>query len=77
LDTLPTLVDLFGNNEQVMVRCEKTGKAPKWADRLLRLLVQDYYGESVGVISLIAQVKALDHNRQDKRILKILMRTGK
>ena len=39
------LSDLFGNEEQAVARWEKTGKVPKWADRLLRACLIEFYGE--------------------------------
>lgn len=62
------LADLIGNNEQAVARWEKTGKVPKWADRLLRLLVQDFYGDSTGVTRLIEKVRALDCGKQERRV---------
>jgi DNA-binding transcriptional regulator YiaG len=62
------LADLFGNNEQAIARWEKGGKIPKWADRLIRICMNDYYENSDGVIKLINHVKALDIAKQEKRV---------
>lgn len=62
------LAELFGNNEQAVARWEKTGSVPKWADRLMRVLVKDFYGDSIGVRALIEQVRTLDHREQERRL---------
>jgi DNA-binding transcriptional regulator YiaG len=61
------LSDLLGNDEQAVARWEKTGKVPKWADRLMRLFVEDHYGNPTGVRKLIERVRNLDIAKQEKR----------
>ncbi len=61
------LAELIGNDEQAIARWEKTGKVPKWADRLMRIFVQDYYGET-GVRSLIERVRHIDHKEQERQL---------
>jgi DNA-binding transcriptional regulator YiaG len=64
------LSDLLGNEEQAVARWEKTGKVPKWADRLLRVCVLEYYGEGTGIQALIARIRDIDERRQEKQIYK-------
>jgi len=61
------VADLFGNDAQAVARWEKTGKVPKWADRLIRLLMQDYYGES-GARALIDRIRDIDHLNNVKQV---------
>jgi DNA-binding transcriptional regulator YiaG len=63
------LAALIGNNEQAVARWEKGGNIPKWADHVIRILVQDYYGET-GAIKLIERIRDLDRQKQEKQIFK-------
>jgi DNA-binding transcriptional regulator YiaG len=67
------LADLLGKDEQAVARWEKAHKAPAQADRMLRVLVLDYYNEHVKLIELINRIRDIDeqnhaeqHFRDDK-----------
>ncbi|MGD0961055.1 MAG: hypothetical protein ABSB19_14715 [Methylomonas sp.] len=64
------LSDLLGNEEQAVARWEKTGHVPKWADRLLRACVAEFYGEPTGIQRLIARIRDIDEQGQEKKIFK-------
>lgn len=63
-----SLSDLFGNDEQAIARWEKSGKIPKWADRMLRAYVVEFYGDHIGIIKLIDRIKDLDAQARKKEI---------
>lgn len=58
------LADLLGKDEQAVARWEKTKKAPAQADRMLRVLVLDYYNEHVKLIELINRIRDIDEQIQ-------------
>lgn len=62
------LADLLGNDEQAVARWEKKGKVPKWADRLLRACLIEFYGEDTGILELIARIKNIDEKDQEKEM---------
>lgn len=62
------LSDLFGNEEQAVARWEKTGKVPKWADRLLRACLIEFYGEETGILELVQRIKDIDEREQEQEI---------
>jgi hypothetical protein len=59
---------LFGNEEQAVARWEKTGKVPKWADRLLRACLIEFYGEQTGILELIQRIKDIDEREQEQEM---------
>jgi len=64
------LADLIGKDEQSVARWEKSGKAPKWADRMLRACLIEFYGEATGILELIARIKDIDEKEQEKELFK-------
>lgn len=60
------LADLLGNDEQAVARWEKNGKVPKWADRMIRILVKEHYNDTVSVRALIDKVRHLDVIEQEQ-----------
>ncbi|MDP3878033.1 MAG: helix-turn-helix domain-containing protein [Methylobacter sp.] len=62
------LADLLGNDEQAIARWEKKGKVPKWADRLLRACLIEFYDEGTGILELIARIKDIDEIDQEKEL---------
>lgn len=54
------LADLMGKDEQSIARWEKSAKAPKYADRMLRALVLDFYGEKISLLALIDRIRDID-----------------
>jgi DNA-binding transcriptional regulator YiaG len=56
----PHLADLFGNDAQAVAKCEKTGRIPVWADRLIRLIYQEHTGGNVQIVALIKALNDLD-----------------
>jgi hypothetical protein len=41
---------------------------PKWADRLLRACLIEFYGEDTGILELIARIKDIDEKDQEKEM---------
>lgn len=64
------LSDLLGNDEQAVARWEKSGKVSKWADRLLRVFVIEFYGEKTGIRELIARIRDIDERKQERQLFK-------
>ena len=64
------LAELIGNDEQAIARWKKKGSTPKWADRLIRILAQDYYGEKGGVKALIDRIRSIDQGKQERQVFK-------
>lgn len=58
------LADLLGKDEQAVARWEKAKKAPAQADRMLRVLVLDYYNEHVKLIDLINRIRDIDEQNR-------------
>jgi DNA-binding transcriptional regulator YiaG len=58
------LADLLGKDEQAVARWEKAKKAPTQADRMLRVLVLDYYNVHVKLIELINRIRDIDEQNQ-------------
>ena len=62
------LADLLGKDEQSIARWEKSKKTPKWADRMLRACLIEFYGEETGILELIARIKDIDEKDQEKEM---------
>ena len=67
------LAKMLGNNEQAVARWEKSGKVPRWADKLVRLLYLAHADGSVPIASAIERINAIE--RATKQM--ILLRTAK
>jgi len=64
------LAKLLGNNEQAVARWEKTGKVPRWADKLVRLLYLARADGSVPIASAIERINAIERAEKQKIVLK-------
>jgi len=64
------LAKLLGNNEQAVARWEKSGKVPRWADKLVRLL---YLGQAEGnapIASAIERINAIERAAKQRIVLR-------
>lgn len=64
------LATLLGNNEQAVARWEKTGKVPRWADKLVRLLYLARADGSAPIASAIERINAIERAEKQKIVLK-------
>lgn len=64
------LAKLLGNNEQAVARWEKTGKVPRWADKLVRLLYLAQADGSVPIASAIERINAIERAAKQKIVLR-------
>lgn len=67
------LAKILGNNEQAVARWEKTGKVPRWADKLIRLLYLARAEGNAPIASVIEHINAIERAKQQK----IVLRTAK
>lgn len=67
------LAKLLGNNEQAVARWEKSGKVPRWADKLVRLLYLAHADGDAPIASAIERINAIERAAKQK----ILLRTVK
>ncbi|WP_316151687.1 hypothetical protein [Cupriavidus sp. BIC8F] len=64
------LAKLLGNNEQAVARWEKTGKLPRWADKLVRLLYLARAEGSAPIASVIERINAVERAEKQKIMLR-------
>lgn len=64
------LAKLLGNNEQAVARWEKTGKVPRWADKLVRLLYLAQADGSAPIASAIERINAIERAAKQKIVLR-------
>lgn len=64
------LAKLLGNNEQAVARWEKTGKVPRWADKLVRLLYLAQADGNVPIASAIERINAIERAAKQKIVLR-------
>lgn len=62
------LADLLGNNSQSVAVWEKTGRIPKWADRLIRIICREKCDGNVTVIEFIDRLNDLDQRHDRKQL---------
>ncbi len=67
------LAKLLGNNDKAVARWEKTGKLPRWADKLVRRLYLALAEGGDPIASVIERINAVE--RAEKR--KIVLRAAK
>jgi DNA-binding transcriptional regulator YiaG len=67
------LANLLGDNEQTVAQWEETGKAPRWADTLVRPLYLSHADGVGSIASSPARIDAIDRAKGQK----ILLRTTK
>jgi DNA-binding transcriptional regulator YiaG len=67
------LAKMLGDNERAVARWEKSGKMPRWADKLVRLLYLTRTDGSVPIASSIERVNAIERATKQR----ILLRTAK
>jgi DNA-binding transcriptional regulator YiaG len=64
------LATLLGNNEQAVARWEKTGKVPRWADKLVRLLYLAQAEGNAPIASAIARINVIERAEKQKIVLR-------
>lgn len=58
--SLPSLAKLLGVDGQTVARWEKSGKVPKWADKLVRLLYTAHAGSHEAIQNVAARINDVD-----------------
>lgn len=56
----PSLVKLLGVDGQTVARWEKSGKVPKWADKLVRLLYEAHADGREAIRNVVARINDID-----------------
>jgi DNA-binding transcriptional regulator YiaG len=56
----PSLAKLLGVDGQTVARWEKSGKVPKWADKLVRLLYTAHADGNEAIQSVVARINDVD-----------------
>lgn len=56
----PSLAKLLGVDSQTVARWEKTGKVPKWADKLVRLLYTAHVDGNEAIQNVVARINDVD-----------------
>lgn len=56
----PSLAKLLGVDGQTIARWEKTGKVPKWADKLVRLLYEAHADGHETIRHVVARINDID-----------------
>jgi len=64
------LAKLLGNNEPAVVRWEKSGKVPRWADKLVRLLYLTHVDGKASIASVVERIDVIDRPEMQKIVLK-------
>ena len=64
------LAKLLGNNEQAVARWEKSGKVPRWADKLVRLLYLAHADGNAPIASAIERINAIERAAKQKILLR-------
>jgi len=64
------LAKLLGNNEQAVARWEKSGRVPRWADKLVRLLYLAHAEGNVPIASAVERINAIERAEKQKIILR-------
>lgn len=64
------LATLLGNNEQAVARREKTGKVPRWADKLVRLLYLAHADGNAPIASAVERINAIERAERQKIVLR-------
>ncbi|AQV95792.1 hypothetical protein BJN34_18090 [Cupriavidus necator] len=64
------LAKLLGSNEQAVARWEKTGKLPRWGDKLVRLLYLARAEGSAPIGSVIERINAVERAEKQKIVLR-------
>ena len=67
------LASMFGNNEQAIARWEKSGKVPRWADKLIRLLYLSHIEGDTPIAAAIERINAIERAQKQR----IVMRAAK
>lgn len=63
------LAKLLGNNEQAVARWEKSGKVPRWADKLLRVLYLGHAQGDARIHSVVETINAIERAAHCKVVL--------
>jgi DNA-binding transcriptional regulator YiaG len=64
------LAKLLGNNEQAVARWEKSGKIPRWADKLVRLLYLAHADGDEPIASAIERINAIERAAKQRIVLR-------
>lgn len=64
------LGELLGVTEQAVAKWEKSGRTPKPAERLLRLIYAELAKENVTVCELIERINAIDEKAVERVVMK-------
>jgi DNA-binding transcriptional regulator YiaG len=64
------LATMLGNNEQAVARWEKSGKVPRWADKLIRLLYLARADGNVPIASAIERINAIERAEKQRIVMK-------
>jgi putative transcriptional regulator len=64
------LAKLLGNNEQAVARWEKSGKVPRWADKLVRLLHLAHADGQAPIASAVERINAIERAQKQKIVLR-------
>lgn len=64
------LAKILGNNEQAVARWEKSGKVPRWADKLIRLLYLARAEGNAPIASAIERINAIERAERQRIVMK-------
>ncbi|MBB5467258.1 DNA-binding transcriptional regulator YiaG [Paraburkholderia sp. CI2] len=64
------LAAMLGNNEQAIARWEKSGKVPRWADKLIRLLYLARAEGNAPIASAIERINAIERAEKQRIVMK-------
>lgn len=64
------LAKLLGNNEQAIARWEKSGKVPRWADKLIRLLYLARAEGNLPISSVIERINVIERAEKQRLVMK-------
>lgn len=64
------LAKMLGNNEQAVARWEKSGKVPRWADKLIRLLYLAQAEGNAPISAAIERINAIERAEKQRIVLK-------
>lgn len=62
---------ILGKDAQSVARWEKSGRVPKMADRLLRVIYQEHAGGNQKVIELVKRLNELDQQHHERMLFEV------
>jgi DNA-binding transcriptional regulator YiaG len=58
------LAEIIGNTAQSVALSEKSGRVPKWADRLVRALYREHVSGNANLTALVERLNSLDRAKE-------------